>query len=192
MLELLGLFQLSSSENPNSQPSVGVHCLNLGLLTMSVLYPFPSVLDILGEDFKAKARMFLITLLIFNADKNVPSVLDFLLADEQSGFFLNHNSQAGYSRFGAGNDFMSQEYMNHGSQGLFTQAGFNDPSQDDASQSHFGVANPNQLQSQGLMNSLYSQPFAHFNTQPLNLLPPQQQQPQQGQGSQNQHLHYNG
>lgn len=38
--------------------------------------------------------------------------------------------------------------MPHGSQGLFTQVGFNDPSQDDASQSHFGVANANSLQSQ--------------------------------------------
>ncbi|MBA0709688.1 hypothetical protein Golax_024712 [Gossypium laxum] len=121
--------------------------------------------------------------------------VDYASQGAQSGFpgnFLNQNSQAGYSRFGAGNDFMTQDYMNHGSQGLFTQAGFNDPSQDDASQSHFGAANPNQLQSQGLMNSLYSQPFAHYNTQPLNLQSPQQQQPQQGQGSQNQNLHYNG
>lgn len=38
--------------------------------------------------------------------------------------------------------------MAHGSQGLFTQVGFNDPSQDDASQNHFGVPNANQLQSQ--------------------------------------------
>lgn len=38
--------------------------------------------------------------------------------------------------------------MPHGSQGLFTQAGFNDPSQEDPSQSHFGVANANPLQSQ--------------------------------------------
>lgn len=38
--------------------------------------------------------------------------------------------------------------MAHGSQALFTQAGFNDPSQDDASQNHFGVANANALQSQ--------------------------------------------
>ncbi|PPR96553.1 hypothetical protein GOBAR_AA24106 [Gossypium barbadense] len=138
--------------------------------------------------------------------------VDYASQGAQSGFpgnFLNQNSQAGYSRFGAGNDFMTQDYMNHGSQGLFTQAGFNDPSQDDASQSHFGAANPNQLQSQmlrgglivkslkllplsGLMNSLYSQPFAHYNTQPLNLQSPQQQQPQQGQGSQNKNLRYNG
>ncbi|KAF2316290.1 hypothetical protein GH714_041631 [Hevea brasiliensis] len=103
---------------------------------------------------------------------------------------MNQNSQAGFSRFGSGNDFMSQEYLTHRSQGLFTQIGFNDPSQDDASQNHFGIANPNPLQSQGLMNSLYSQPFTHYNTQPLNLQ--SQQQPQQGQGSQNQKIHYNG
>jgi len=45
-------------------------------------------------------------------------------------------------------NFCLQDYMAHGSQGLFTQVGFNDPSQDDASQSHFGITNPNQLQSQ--------------------------------------------
>lgn len=44
---------------------------------------------------------------------------------------------------------------------------------------------------QGMMNSLYSQPFAHYNSQPLNLQSPQQQ-PQPGQGSQNQKNHYNG
>ncbi|MBA0552969.1 hypothetical protein Golob_023739 [Gossypium lobatum] len=41
------------------------------------------------------------------------------------------------------------------------------------------------------MNSLYSQSFSHYNTQPLNL-PAPQQQTQQDQGSQNQKLHYNG
>lgn len=47
--------------------------------------------------------------------------------------------------------------MTHGSQGLFTQVGFNDPSQDDASQSHFGVANANPLQSQvsSTFNAVY-------------------------------------
>lgn len=44
---------------------------------------------------------------------------------------------------------------------------------------------------QGLMNSLYSQPFSHYNSQPLNLQPPQQQA-QQGQGSQTQKIHYSG
>jgi len=45
---------------------------------------------------------------------------------------------------------ISQDYMAHGSQGLFTQVGFNEPSQEDASQGHFGVANANPLQSQVL------------------------------------------
>ena len=37
--------------------------------------------------------------------------VDYVTQGAQSGFpgnFLNQNSQAGYSRFGAGNDFMSQ------------------------------------------------------------------------------------
>lgn len=108
--------------------------------------------------------------------------------------------------------------MPHGSQGLFTQAGFNDPSQEDSSQTRFSVAGPGPLQSQvisngdtfvllyyylcfrnvvwpvcsnlqGLMNPLYSQPFSQYNSQPLNLQGPHQQQ---GQSSQNQKLHYNG
>ena len=87
---------------------------------------------------------------------------------------------------------MSQDYMAHGTQGLFTQVGYNDPSQDDGSQNHYGVGNANALQSQGYMNSLYSQPFTHYNTQPMNLQAPQQQPPQQGQSSQNQKIHYNG
>ncbi|TYH88487.1 hypothetical protein ES332_D01G192200v1 [Gossypium tomentosum] len=40
---------------------------------------------------------------------------------------------------------------------------------------------------QGFMNSLYSQSFAQFNKQPVNL-----QALQQGQGSQNQKLQFNG
>lgn len=109
--------------------------------------------------------------------------VDYATQGAQGGFpgnFLNQNSQAGYSRFGSGNDFMSQvaevaineafflnlgcfvllvlifplffgnsqDYMAHGSQGLFTQVGFSDPLQDDATQSHFNVANANPLQSQ--------------------------------------------
>lgn len=43
--------------------------------------------------------------------------------------------------------------MTHGSQGLFTQAGFNDPTQDESSQSHFGMDGPGSLQSQVFRNS---------------------------------------
>lgn len=96
---------------------------------------------------------------------------------------------------------MSQDYMAHGAQGLFTQVGFNDPSQEDNSQGHFGVASTNPLQSQGLMNPLYSQPFSHYNSQPLNMQQnvqtqaqqqPQNQGLQQGQSSQNHKVHYSG
>ncbi|GMJ12456.1 UP-FRAMESHIFT1, LOW-LEVEL BETA-AMYLASE 1 [Hibiscus trionum] len=191
-------------ENPNSQPSVGGPLSQPGFVNnMPVQGPSQTIRDgfsmggmsqdFLGEDFKSQGSHVPYNIADFSTQSGY--AVDYATQGAQSGIpgnFLNQNSQSGYSRFGAGTDFMSQDYMNHGSQGLFTQAGFNDPSQDDASQSHFGVANPNQLQSQGLMNSLYSQPFAHFNTQPLNLQPPQQLQPQQGQGPPNQHHHYNG
>lgn len=42
--------------------------------------------------------------------------------------------------------------MPHGSHGLFTQSGFNDPSQEDSS--HFGVAGPGPLQSQVISISI--------------------------------------
>ncbi|KAK8640038.1 hypothetical protein V6N13_138403 [Hibiscus sabdariffa] len=191
-------FNFPPLENPNSQPSVGGPLSQPGFVSnMPVQGPSQTIRDgfsiggmsqdFLGEDFKSQGSHVPYNIADFSTQSGY--AVDYATQGAQSGLpgnFLTQNSQSGYSRFGAGNDFMSQDYMNHGSQGLFTQAGFNDPSQDDASQSHFGVANPNQLQSQGLMNSLYAQPFAHFNTQPPNL------QPQQGQGPQNQHHHYNG
>ncbi|KAK8341715.1 hypothetical protein V6Z11_A08G187000 [Gossypium hirsutum] len=197
-------FNFPPLENPNSQPSVGGPLSQPGFVNNMPVQGASQTIrdgfsmggmsqDFLGEDFKSLGSHVPYNIADFSTQGGY--AVDYASQGAQSGFpgnFLNQNSQAGYSRFGAGNDFMTQDYMNHGSQGLFTQAGFNDPSQDDASQSHFGAANPNQLQSQGLMNSLYSQPFAHYNTQPLNLQSPQQQQPQQGQGSQNQNLRYNG
>ncbi|KAH1106501.1 hypothetical protein J1N35_010269 [Gossypium stocksii] len=197
-------FNFPPLENPNSQPSVGGPLSQPGFVNNMPVQGASQTIrdgfsmggmsqDFLGEDFKSQGSHVPYNIADFSTQGGY--AVDYASQGAQSGFpgnFLNQNSQAGYSRFGAGNDFMTQDYMNHGSQGLFTQAGFNDPSQDDASQSHFGAANPNQLHSQGLMNSLYSQPFAHYNTQPLNLQSPQRQQPQQGQGSQNQNLHYNG
>ncbi|GAB2273676.1 Regulator of nonsense transcripts 1-like protein [Dionaea muscipula] len=207
-------FNFPPSENPNGQSSVG------GPLTQPGFVPnIPGQgpgqsfrdgfsmggmsQDFLGDDFKSQGS-------------HVPYSIDFSTQASQSGYsvdyatqgaqpgfhgnFLNQNSQAGYSRFGSGSDFMSQDYMAYGSQGLFTQVGFNDPSQEDTSQGHFGIRNANALQPQGLMNPLYSQPFNHYGTQPLNLHNPQQplqhhqQQPppQQVQGSQNPKVHYSG
>lgn len=151
--------------------------------------------DFLNDDFKSQGSHIPYNVAEFSTQASQSGyAVDYVTQGAQGGFpgsFLNQNSQAGYARFAPGNDYMSQEYMAHGSQGLFTQAQFNDQSQDDASQNHFGVANANPLQSQ--LNPLYSQPFAHYNTQPLNIPNSQQQPaPQQGQGSQNHKLHYNG
>lgn len=203
-------FNFNAMENPNSQPSVGGGPLSQpGFITnMPVQGPSQTFRDgfsiggmsqdFLGDDFKSQGSHVPYNVAEFSTQASQSGyALDYATQGAQAGFpgsFINQNSQGGYSRFGSGNDFMSQDYMPpHGSQGLFTQVGFNDPSQEDASQSHF---NPNQLQSQGMMNPLYSQPFAHYNTQPMNMQSPQQQQQQtqaqQGQSSQNQKLHYNG
>ncbi|KAJ9152585.1 hypothetical protein P3X46_026140 [Hevea brasiliensis] len=190
-------FNFPALENPNSQPSVGGPLSQPGYVNnMPAQGPSQTFRDgfsmggmsqdFLGDDFKSQGSHLPYNVADFSTQASQSGyAVDYVTQGAQGGFpgnFMNQNSQAGFSRFGSGNDFMSQ--------GLFTQIGFNDPSQDDASQNHFGIANPNPLQSQGLMNSLYSQPFTHYNTQPLNLQ--SQQQPQQGQGSQNQKIHYNG
>ncbi|KAF9685485.1 hypothetical protein SADUNF_Sadunf03G0059400 [Salix dunnii] len=202
----IGSFNFPSLENPNSQPSVGGPLSQPGYVNnISVQGSSQTFRDgfsiggmsqeFLGDDFKSQGSHVPYNVADFSTQASQGGyTVDYATQGAQGVFpgnFLNQNSQAGYSRFGSGNDFMSQDYMAHGSQGLFTQVGFNDPSQDDASQSQFSIANPNQLQSQGLMNSLYSQPFGHYNTQQLNQQAPQQQ-PQQGQGTQNQKIHYNG
>ncbi|KAJ6704009.1 DNA2/NAM7 HELICASE FAMILY [Salix viminalis] len=202
----IGSFNFPSLENPNSQPSVGGPLSQPGYVNNIPVQGSSQTFrdgfsiggmsqEFLGDDFKSQGSHVPYNVADFSTQASQGGyAVDYATQGAQGGFpgnFLNQNSQAGYSRFGSGNDFMSQDYMAHGSQGLFTQVGFNDPSQDDASQSHFSMANPNQLQSQGLMNSLYSQPFGHYNTQQLNLQAPQQQ-PQQGQGTQNQKIHYNG
>ncbi|KAJ7011271.1 regulator of nonsense transcripts 1 [Populus alba x Populus x berolinensis] len=202
----IGSFNFSSLDNPNSQPSVGSALSQPGYINNIPVQGSSQTFrdgfsmggmsqEFLGDDFKSQGSHVPYNVADFSTQASQSGyAVDYVTQGAQGGFpgnFLNQNSQAGFSRFGSGNDFMSQDYMAHGSQGLFTQVGFNDPSQDDASQSHFGITNPNQLQSQGLTNSLYSQPFAHYNTQPVNLQAPQQQS-QQGQGTQNQKIHYNG
>ncbi|KAL3499815.1 hypothetical protein ACH5RR_038908 [Cinchona calisaya] len=196
-------FNFPSLENPNSQPlSQPGFVSNMTVQGSSQTFRDGFSVggmsqDFLGDDFKSQGSHVPYNVADFSTQASQSGyAMDYVTQGAQGGFpgsFLNQNSQAGYSRFGTGNDYMSQDYMAHGSQGLFTQAGFNDPSQDDASQSHFGVANTNPLQSQSVLNPLYSQPFGHYNTLPLNMqATQQQQQAQQGQGSQNQKLHYNG
>ncbi|KAK4369632.1 hypothetical protein RND71_013424 [Anisodus tanguticus] len=151
--------------------------------------------DLLGDDFKSQGSHVPYHVADFSTQASQSGyAVDYVNQGAQVGFpgnFSNQNSQAGYSRFGSGNEFMSQDYMAHGSQGLFTQAGYNNPSQDDSSRNHFGMSNANPLQSQSLLNPLYSQPFGHYKTQPLNMQSSQPQQPQAShvQGSQNQKLY---
>nr|GMD79463.1 regulator of nonsense transcripts 1 homolog [Ipomoea batatas] len=203
-------FNFPALENPNSQPSLGGPLSQPGYVSNMAIQGGNRTFrdgfsmggmsqDFLGDDFKSQGS-------------HVPynNVTDFSTQASQSGYgvdyatqgaqggfpgsFMNPNSQTGYSHFGSGNEFMSQEYMAHGSQDLFTQAGYNDLARDDASQNHFGMSNASTLHSQGILNPLYSQPFGHYNSQPMNLensQPQQQQAPQgQGSGSQNQKLQY--
>ncbi|XP_058084777.1 regulator of nonsense transcripts 1 homolog isoform X2 [Magnolia sinica] len=200
-------FNFPALDNPNSQPSVGGPLSQTGLMTQMPVQGLSQTFrdgfsiggmsqDFLGDDFKSQGSHVAYNVADFSTQASQSGYgVDYVAHGTQPGFpgsFLNQNSQGGYSHLGAGNDFISQDYMAHGSQGLFTQAGFNDPSHDDSSQTHFGVAGPNPLHSQGLMNPLYSQPFTQYNTQPMNLQAPQQQQQQPGQSLQNQKLHYNG
>uniref|UniRef100_A0A1D1Y515 Regulator of nonsense transcripts 1 n=1 Tax=Anthurium amnicola TaxID=1678845 RepID=A0A1D1Y515_9ARAE len=190
-------------ENPNTQPSVGGPLSQTGLMTQMPIQGSSQTFrdgfsmgsmsqDFLGDDFKSQGSHVAYNVADFSTQASQGGYgIDYVTQGTQAAFpgsFLNQNSQAGYSHLGTGNDFISQDYMPSGSQGLFTQVGFNDPSQDESSQTHFGVAGPGPLQSQGLMNPHYSQPFSQYNTQPLNLQPPQHQ----SQSSANQKLHYNG
>uniref|UniRef100_A0A7N0UWV1 Helicase ATP-binding domain-containing protein n=1 Tax=Kalanchoe fedtschenkoi TaxID=63787 RepID=A0A7N0UWV1_KALFE len=197
-------YNFSSMENSNSQPSMGGPLSQPGFVNLQVQGASQTFRDgfsmggmsqdFLGEDFKSQGSHVAYNGAEFSTQASQGGYgLEYATQGVPGGYpggFMNQNSQAGYSHFGSGNDFMSQDYMPHGSQGMFTQAGFVDPTEDEASQNHFGANNP--LQTQGMMNPLYSQPFANYNSQLVNLQAPQQHHPQQGQSSQNQKLHFNG
>ncbi|KAL8263801.1 hypothetical protein R6Q59_021931 [Mikania micrantha] len=189
-------------ENPNSQPSPGGPLSQPGYVSNMTQGPSQAFRDgfsvggmsqdFLGDDFKSQGSHvpYNIADLSTQASQGGYGV-DYVTPATQAGFpgsFLNQNSQAGFSRYGTGNDFMSQDYMGHGSQGLFTQVGFKDPTQDDSSQAHFSADPTTSLQTQGVMNPLYSQPFTHYNSQPISM-PAQQQQQQTQQGHAS---HYKG
>ncbi|KAL8196213.1 hypothetical protein R6Q57_025213 [Mikania cordata] len=189
-------------ENPNSQPSPGGPLSQPGYVSNMTQGPSQAFRDgfsvggmsqdILGDDFKSQGSHVPYNIADLSTQASQGGYgMDYVTPATQAGFpgsFLNQNSQAGFSRYGTGNDFMSQDYMGHGSQGLFTQVGFKDPTQDDSSQAHFSADPTTSLQTQGVMNPLYSQPFTHYNSQPISMLAQQQQQQtQQGHAS-----HYKG
>ncbi|KAF2599571.1 hypothetical protein F2Q68_00010990 [Brassica cretica] len=134
--------------------------------------------DFLGDDFKSQGSHVPYNMGDYSTQGGY--AVDYATQGAHGAFpgnFMNQNSQGGYSRFSGSNDFMSQEYMPHGAQGLFTQAGFIDSSQDDGQQNPFGVNNPN-LQSQcpmGIVQSVLG--IGHINTDFLRLLVQKGQSP---------------
>ncbi|GJZ38779.1 regulator of nonsense transcripts 1 homolog isoform X1 [Tanacetum coccineum] len=157
-------FNFPSLENPTSQPSLGgpgplSQPGYVSNMTQGQGQTFRDGFSVggmsqefLGDDFKSQGSHVPYNGAEFSTQASQGGYhVDYVNPATQGGFpgsYLNQNSQAGYPRFGAGNDFMSQDYMGHNSQGLFTQVGFNDPSQDDASQTQFGVAHTDSLQTQ--------------------------------------------
>ncbi|KAK4802278.1 hypothetical protein SAY86_000481 [Trapa natans] len=201
-------FNFPSLEGANSQPSMAgpmsqpgfVNNVNMPAQGPSQAFHdgFPMEgmsQDFLGDNFKSQGSHLPYNVADFSTQATQSGyAVDYATQGDQVAFpgnFFNQNSQSGYSRYGGGSDFMSQDYMTRGSQALFTQVGFNDSLQDDVSQNHFSVGNPNAFQSQGLMNAVYSQPFAQYNMQPLNLQGTSQQPPQD-QNTERQKIHYNG
>ncbi|XP_020703391.1 regulator of nonsense transcripts 1 homolog isoform X2 [Dendrobium catenatum] len=177
-------FSFPSMDNPNSQPSLGGPLSQSGLMTQPPVqglsqtfndgFSIGGMSQDYGDDFKSQGSHVAYNVADFSSQASQSGyAVDYVAQGPQGGFpsYLNQNTQPGYTHLGTGNDFISQDYMTHGSPGLFTQAGFNDSSQE-SSQSHFGGPGP--LQSQGLINPVYSQPFTQYNTQPLNLHPPHQ------------------
>ncbi|XP_042412490.1 regulator of nonsense transcripts 1 homolog isoform X1 [Zingiber officinale] len=198
------VFNFPPLDNPSSQPSVGAPASQTGLMTQMPVQGLSQTFrdglsiggmsqEFLADDFKSQGSHVAYNMADFSTQASRSGYgVDYSTQGPQTGFpgtYINQNTQPGYSHLGTGHDYVFQEYMPHGSQGLFTQAGFNDPSQDESSQSYFGVAGPSSLQSQqGLLNPLYSQPFPYYNVQTQTPQPPQQQ----NQSSTNLKPHYNG
>ncbi|KAL6548016.1 Regulator of nonsense transcripts 1-like protein [Orobanche hederae] len=201
-------FNFPSMENAGNQPTVAGPLSQPGYVS-NVMGQGPSQTyrdgfsiggmsqDYLGDDFKSQGSYVPYNVAEFSTQASQGGyAVDYVAQGAQGGFpgsFLNQNSQAGYARFPPGNDYMSQEYMANGSQGLFTHGAYSDQSQENTTGNHFDVASAN-LQSQNLLNPMYSQPFTHYNTQAISAQNSQQQHSsQQAQGSQNhKQLHYSG
>ncbi|KAG2645482.1 hypothetical protein PVAP13_2KG426600 [Panicum virgatum] len=160
-------FNYTGLENPSSQPSGGAQMSQTGLMTQ----------DFFGDDFKSQGSHVPYNIADFSTQASQGGYgVEFTQAPQSgySGNYMNQNAHPGYSHIGTTNDIVSQDHMAHGSHGVFTQAGYSDPSQDESSQMHYGIASAGPLQSQNMMNPLYSQSYAHYNTQPQSLQPPQQ------------------
>ncbi|XP_021308583.1 regulator of nonsense transcripts 1 homolog isoform X1 [Sorghum bicolor] len=181
-------FNYTGMENPSSQPSGGAQMSQTGLMTQMPVQGLSQTFrdgfsiggmsqDFFVDDFKSQGSHVPYNIAEFSTQASQGGYgVEFTQAPPSgySGSYMNQNAHPGYSHIGTTNDIVSQDHMAHGSHGMFTQAGYNDPSQDDSSQIHYGMAAAGPLQSQSMMNPLYSQSYAHYNTQPQSLQPPPQ------------------
>ncbi|KAH7280363.1 hypothetical protein KP509_37G063700 [Ceratopteris richardii] len=190
-------FNFGGVDQANSQASVGGPLSQSGLMTQMPSQGLSQNVrdgfslggmsqDFLGDDFKSQGSHVAYNVAEFSTQGGQGGYgVDYVAQATQGSFageFLNSSSQSGYNHASQGNDFGTQDYMSHGSQGLFTQVGYNDRLQDDPStQTHYGLGG--QLSAQGLMNPMYSQPFTQYNS-------PYTQQPQQQ--TQHQRMQFNG
>uniref|UniRef100_A0A2P2LM33 Uncharacterized protein n=1 Tax=Rhizophora mucronata TaxID=61149 RepID=A0A2P2LM33_RHIMU len=114
-------YNFPAPEIPNSQPSVGAPLSQPGYVN-NVQGPSQTFRDgfsmggmsqdFLGDDFKSQGSHVPYNVTDFSTQASQSGyAVDYVTQGAQSGFpgsFMNQNSQAGYSRFGSGNDFMSQ------------------------------------------------------------------------------------
>ncbi|KAF7008399.1 hypothetical protein CFC21_023160 [Triticum aestivum] len=174
--------------DPSSQPSGGGLMSQSGLMTQMPVQGLSQTFrdgfpvggmsqDFFGDDFKSQGSHVAYNIADFSTQASQGGYAVEYTQGPQSGYpgnYLNQSAHPGYPHMGVTNDIVSQDHMAHGSHGMFTQAGYNDPSQDESSQMHYGMGAPGHLQSQSMMNPMYSQSYAHYNTQPQSLQPPPQ------------------
>ncbi|KAF7000814.1 hypothetical protein CFC21_016623 [Triticum aestivum] len=148
--------------DPSSQPSGGGLMSQSGLmaqmpvegLSQTIRDGFPvggMSQDFFGDDFKSQGSHVAYNIADFSTQASQGGYAVEYTQGPQSGYpgnYLNQSAHPGYPHMGATNDIVSQDHMAHGSHGMFTQAGYNDQSQDESSQMHYGLGAPGHLQSQ--------------------------------------------
>ncbi|KAH9539277.1 hypothetical protein CY35_15G049600 [Sphagnum magellanicum] len=178
-------FGFGGLDNLATQPSVGGLLTQQGSMTQGLSQNLREGFslggmsqDYLGEDFKSQGSQ-----VAYGGQEFSTQVLqggygmEYVTQGSQgvyTGDFITQNSQTSFAHPSAGTDFVSQDFLAHGSQGLFTQVSYPNRNQDAPStQSHYTVGGP--LQSQGIMGPVYSQPFTQYSQSLASQQQPRQQ-----------------
>ncbi|KAG0598700.1 hypothetical protein M758_12G094200 [Ceratodon purpureus] len=173
-----GAFGFGGLDSPATQASLGGPMTQQGILTQMQTQTLSQNIrdgftlggmsqDFFGEDFKSQGSHVGYTGQEFATQAGFG--MDYNTQGNQGGYggdFITQNSQPGYAHQSVGSDFISQQdFLSHATDGLFTQGGFNDRTQDlPSTQNHYGLGG---LQSQNALGPMYTQPFTQYN-QPLN------------------------